>query len=60
MSNHMKVAKITLAMVRFEKTFNFINDKIDKRAQSGKTNEDDQSVNEHLNINSDGSRCWSF
>ena len=60
MSNHMKVAKVTKAMVSFEKTINFINDKIDRRTQSGKINEDDSNVDNHLNVNSDGSRCWSF
>jgi hypothetical protein len=59
MSNRMNVAKITAAMVRFEKTFNYVVEKIDKRSQNGKINEDE--VNNHLtNIDEDGSRCWSF
>lgn len=59
MSNRMNVAKITAAMVRFEKTFDYINRQIDERTRNGKYNEDD--ANNHLvKTDSDGSRCWSF
>lgn len=61
MSNRMNVAKCTAAMVRFEKTLDYINRKIDERTRNGKYNEDDNFANNHLkDINSDGSRCWSF
>ena len=61
MSNRISVAKVGKAMVHFEKTVEYINQKIDERSQNGKTNEDnDAAIRNYTGMNNNGERCWSF
>ena len=61
MSNRIKVERIGKAIIRFEKSIEYINRKVDERSQSGKTNEDDDSAYRHYSgIAEDGGRCWSY
>jgi len=61
MSNRVHVSKICKAMLRFEKSVEYLNQKIDERSRNEKRNEDDDVVNRHLiGIADDGSRSWSF
>jgi len=61
MSNRVHVSKIGKSMLRFEKSVEYLNRKIDERSRNGKHNEDDDVASRHFTgIADDGSRCWSF
>ena len=61
MANRISVAKIGKAMARFEKTVEYINQKVDGRSRNGKQSEEnDVAIRHYSGTADDGSRCWSF